>query len=259
MFQYNFRSKLIKHGWLRATSEGGNKSQSWHRIKNNATKTISDLVLLHEKLPQEKKDELYNLQNLKKLFDTLLPYSGNNDIVKLDIACYLAERSINVFRFHHMNSNKNTMAMSSVVSEYLDRASQICSDITYKEKFERTELRIPKEELRYLANWKQISTREKGNLESFLGEVMDLITDKVNIRYPQYGDDIDGDFEDVYSNKKYYFRLGLDNPRNTASLFITDKKGYEIVQKFTVKIDKGDYLLYYGKEEINKMKEKGIW
>lgn len=258
MLQNEFRSKLIKHGWLQAISEGGNKSQSWRRIKDKATRTISDLVLLHEKLPQEKKDELYNLQNLKKFFDSLLPYPSDDNIVKLDIACYLAEKSINVFRSYHMNNNKNTIAIASVVSDYLDKASQICNDITYKEKIKKTEISIPKEELRYFANWKQISTREKGNLVSFLCEVLDLITDEVNINYPLYEDHIEGDFEDAYEKKKYYFRLSLDYPRNTASLIITDKERIKIVRKFTVKIHNGDYLLYYGKEEIKILKDLGI-
>ncbi len=70
---------------------------------------------------------------------------------------------------------------------------------------------------------------------------------------------MDGDFEDVYDGEKHYIKLTLNNNKDKADLLVTNRKGLKEIHPFNVKPKNDDYLLYYGKEEVKKMEEKGIF
>jgi hypothetical protein len=258
MFQKPFRKKLMKHGWLEAAKEGGNESQSWRRAKNNVITAISDMILLYQKLPQDKRNELFKLQNFKDFFDILLLYEKPQNLVKLDIANYLITKSIYLFQIEHSLQNKNTQVLASVINDYLKKALEICNDIIYKEKLSRIDIKIPKEELRYLCRWSEIVTREKNELGFFLADVMDLIMDKIDLTMSYDKKEIYGNCIGAYNEGSYDLRLTLNHSKDKANLIISNEKGLNEIQQFTVKTKDDDYLLYYGKLEIDKKKDKGI-
>lgn len=186
MFKLPFRIKLSKHGWLEASKEGGNQSQTLRRIKVYMKQDLADMTLLYKKLPKEKRDQLYNQENFSDIFELLLEHDNYDDPVKSSIAVSLVEKSLDYFKVEFSEQNKNTQVISSVIIDQLDKAKEICKDIVYKQKFKNIQHELPKEGLRYLASWSEIVVREKGNLESFLAEVLDLIPDKLNIHYSYY-------------------------------------------------------------------------
>lgn len=70
---------------------------------------------------------------------------------------------------------------------------------------------------------------------------------------------IEGQFVEAYFGVTYRIKLELNNTKDKASLFVTSPGKHKVVQQFTVKAQNNDYALYYGKEEIKKMNEKGIF
>jgi hypothetical protein len=245
MFSKPLRAKLIKHNWLKVAKDSGNESQLWRREKDNVLRAISDIVLLNKKLPQEKRDELYNLQNFKNVFDALLSFENTNTLVKLEISQYLLQKSIKIFKREHLRQNKNTPVSAEIINDYLNKALEICKDIAYKDKIKQTPLEIQKEGIRYLCSWSEVIEREKRNLQDFIVDLTGLMPIKFNLRYiDSKKNKITGDFEDQ-SGDKCYIELTLGYTKDKANLLIYDKKDYEVKEEITVKQKNNDFLLYY--------------
>ncbi len=258
MFKQPFRSKLYKHTWLEVAEEDTNAYQTWGRIKDSLKEDLADMVLLYKKLPKEKRDELYTQENFKDILNLLLQHEKYDDSIKLSIAVYLVEKSLDFFKIEFLKQNRNTLEIANAINDSLDKAKAICKDIVYKQKMENIKLEFPKEELRYLASWNELLVREKGELEFFLADVMDLISDKVDLHYSSIGNSFFGDFLEVNYKDKFRIHLELNNAKNKAILTVTNEDGFKETVQFTVKAYKDDYLLYYGKSEIEKMESKGI-
>jgi hypothetical protein len=253
MFKKPFRSKLIKHGWLAAAKEGGNESQSWRRVKDQVKTAISDMILLYKELPQDKRNELFNLYNLNGFFDILLSYEDTTDVVDLDMESYLIEMSISKFQSTYRKQNRNTLILANVINEYLQKTIQICKDIAYKEKLNRIEIIIPREELRYLCSWSEVIDREKGMLENFLIRAMAVYFNKAHLQMSKNKTEICGKcIDEIYGNT-FDLRLVLNQTKDKADLIVTHENGREAKQQFIVKSINNDYLLYYGKSANEQM------
>lgn len=87
---------------------------------------------------------------------------------------------------------------------------------------------------------------------------MDLIPDKVDLHYSSSGNSFFGDFQEVNYKDKFHIHLELNGSKDKAILTVTTEGGFKESVQFTVKPYKDDYLLYYGRSEIEKMKSKGI-
>lgn len=246
MFSKPLRAKLIKHNWLKVAKDSGNESQLWRREKDNVLRALSDIVLLNKKLPQEKRDELYNLQNFKNVFDVLLSFENANKLVKLEISQYLLQKSIMVFKWENSRQNKNTSAMAEIINDYLYKALDICKDIAYKEKIKQIPLEIQKEGIRYLCSWSEITERENRNLQEYIVHRFGLVPDKLNLHHNYPNHEIKGEFEYFGEpSGKYYIKLTLNGLKDKASIMIHDKKGYEEEEQLIVKQKNEDYLIYY--------------
>jgi hypothetical protein len=124
--------------------------------------------------------------------------------------------------------------LASVINDYSDKASEICKDITYKEKMSQINLVIPKERLRYLGSWKELVKRDKNNLIGFFIEVWYLILD--DISFTHFSDnEIIGNFIDVNDKETYKFRLNLNNAKDKTILAVYNNKGFNANEQFIVK------------------------
>ncbi len=258
MFKKPFRSKLIKHTWLEVIKEGGNEYQTFRRINDGMIEDLADMVLLYKKLPKEKRDELFTQENFKDIFNLLLEHEKYDDSMKLSIAVFLVEKSLQFFKIEFSKQNRNTQVIANVINDQLDKAKEICKDIVYNQKMKNIEPEFPKEELRYLASWNELAVREKGELENFLATVMDLIPEKFDLHYSSINNSYYGDFQEVNYKDNFYLHLELNNVKDKAILTVTPDGGFKESIQFTVKPHEDDYLLYYGRSEIEKMKSKGI-
>ncbi|MDN5868338.1 MAG: hypothetical protein L0H55_13205 [Candidatus Nitrosocosmicus sp.] len=245
MFKESFRKKLIEQGWLEAVKEGGNEHQSWRRVKNNTKTAISDLVLLYEKLPQEKRDEIFNLQNFEELFNQLLTPMESSNQTRLELANYLIKKLIILFKREHTLQNRNTIVLGNVINEYLDKALEICKDIFYLRKMNKVPKEISKEGIRYLCSWSELIDREKNNLEQFISDKHGLFPFEINIEHNLSKKfEIKGNFEDQ-GREKYFLKLYLNESKSEANLLIQDKNDYKTIDQFIVKHLNNEYLLYY--------------
>jgi hypothetical protein len=255
MFKKPIRDKLRKHGWLEVAKEGGNESQSWRRTKDNVTTAISDMRLLYNKLPQDKREELFNLQNFKDLFDILIYPINLSDLVKLEIANYLVSKSILLFQSIHRGQNENTRTLSSVVNDYLKKAIEICNDITYRERLDHiNNNNLPKEGLTYLASWNEIVDREENNLRSFISDLIDKLIGEIYLEMSYDKKEISGKVIEYYTSEPYDMRLTISDTKDRADLLISNENGFKATQQFIVKSYNYDYLLYYRTSEIEKIK-----
>ena len=48
------RKKINERNWLEIEKQESNPTQMWHRLRDNAKKAINDLILLSQKLPEDK-------------------------------------------------------------------------------------------------------------------------------------------------------------------------------------------------------------
>ncbi|MDN5845540.1 MAG: hypothetical protein L0H53_04620 [Candidatus Nitrosocosmicus sp.] len=245
MFKEAFRIKLKEQGWLDAIKEGGNEYQSWRRIKNNTQTTIDDLILLYEKLPQEKRDEIFNLKNFEGLFNHILtPWEPNNE-TRLEMANFLIKKSIFLFKREFSFQNKNTVVLNSVISDYLEKAIEICKDIFYISKMDQVPKEIPKDSLKYLCSWSEVTTREKNNLQQFIADKYGIFPFEFNINFNMSNKfEIKGDFNDQ-GGEEYFFQLKLNLSALNAVLIIYNKKKYKTTEEFIIKQKNDDYPIYY--------------
>ena len=100
MFKKPFRSKLYKHSWLEVAEEDTNTSQTWGRIKDSLKEDLADMVLLYKKLPKEKRDQLYTQENFRDVLNLLLEHEKCDDSIKLGIAAFLVEKSLDFFKIN---------------------------------------------------------------------------------------------------------------------------------------------------------------
>ena len=47
--------------------QDSNPTQTWNRIRDKANRGINDLILLAQKLPNDKQEELFNINNIKNI------------------------------------------------------------------------------------------------------------------------------------------------------------------------------------------------
>ncbi|ALI35564.1 hypothetical protein NMY3_01360 [Candidatus Nitrosocosmicus oleophilus] len=258
MFKKPFRSKLYKHSWLEVAEEDTNTSQTWGRIKDSLKEDLADMVLLYKKLPKEKRDQLYTQENFRDVLNLLLEHEKCDDSIKLGIAAFLVEKSLDFFKIEFLKQHHNTIEIANAINDPLDKAKAICKDIVYMQKMKNIKPEFPKEDLRYLASWNELAVREKGELENFLATVMDLVPEKIDLHYSSISNSFHGDFQEFYYKNKFYIHLELNSAKDKAILTVTHEGGFKESIQFTVKSREYDYLLYYGKSEIEKMKSKGI-
>ena len=259
MFKKGTRKTLLDPKQLVfKTPNMSNPSKTWRDYKRITNTAINDMILLYQKLDLEKRNELYNLNNFKRFFDILLKpdFDKSDNIVKLEMANHIIEKSIIIFKEKHKQQNQNTQILASIVIDYLDKASEICRDITYKEKMSNTDLVIPKEELISFGWWNELVKRDKINIENFLGDLWLIIPDgEINLRRHS-NTEIIGNFTDFITKAAYNIEFTLNGARDKANLSVYNKNGFNENVQFIVKPKHEDYLLYYVESAIEKIKAK---
>jgi len=245
------KKKLLEKGWLEALKEGGNISQSRGRITDQTIIALSDLALLYKKMPKEERDELFNLYNLRRFFDTILSPEDLNNVTKLDFVTYLIRMSINLFKEKYTESSKDTSTIASLVNDYLDKAADICEEITYKEKLNQSKFEIGDKKKEYLCEWHKIPTRDKIRLKDFIKSNMSF-TPQNFVIFNKKDDEIKGSFSDK-SGLNFEVVFTLNKREKHAYLRINrifpsmENNPLYASQKFIINQIKDEYLLYYEK------------
>lgn len=257
MFNKKTRKELLELNTLRFTKdESSNPSGRWNRWKNQLNTEINDAVLLYQKLPLQKKNELYNLQTFKKLLDILLD-EGELNPTKIELADYCVRKSIKIFTKKFKSANPSTPALSSVINDYLDKASDICQDISYRERRSEMNRKFPVEDNRYLFTWDDVTKREKGRLTNYLSHVLNILVDEIKLIQYHRRNSIKGTIKDIH-DLNYSIEITRDIARKKAKLIIQNNEGFSVEKLFDMKPDNGKHLVYYEKSDQELLQEFGV-
>lgn len=262
IFHSDTNKRLREQGWLAVINEGGNPSQARSRITESAIAALSELGLLYRKMPIEERDELFNLYNLKRFFDTLLSTECLNSVTKLDFVTYLIRLSINLFKEKYTESNKDTNTVTSLVNDYLDKAAAICEEIAYKEKLNQSKFELENKKMEYLCEWYKIPTRDKIRFKDFIKSNLNFVPQNF-IVYHYKDDEIRGSFSDNY-DQNFEIILTLNRMGKRAFLRINhifasmENNPIYASQNFIINQTKDEYLLYYEKSTFKVSKNKTL-
>jgi hypothetical protein len=250
MLKNETRKMLKKKTWSDFLKESGNPSQKKGRIEEQVIVALADLVLLYEKMDKEDRNVLFNLHNLKKLFDTLQNAYDLNDIVKMDVALYMMKKSIEIFKEKCSENNKDSYTIANLINEHLDKAFDICDDLVNREKISQSQGNSTKSQEKYLCSWYKIIKRDRNILKEFIKNKVKFIPKNFDIYHDLKTDIISGQFENN-EGRIYTIKFTINKVESTAFLLI-QSVGDHFQQRFTIHNRNDEYLLYYSPSGFEK-------
>lgn len=173
MLEKSTLRRLMQHNWLDILRNERNPSQFWIRIRSQVDRAINQLSLLTTKLPDDKQEEVFSYDNIKKLIISLLNkdnYADSaqelSDTRRTHLAALLVEEGIKVCIKKYELLLSETPALTGPTIEHLNKAKDICKDIAYKVDSNQRE--FVEEKLTYLFNWNRIPGNDSKKLIEFI-------------------------------------------------------------------------------------------
>ena len=174
MLSKQLRKNLSERNWLNIERQESNPSQTWLRLKKQSITAINDLILLANKLPEDKQKEIFSPARVEALVVQIL-YLGifsqshkDFNSRKSEIAARLIKRGIDLNINQYVNSSPDTPSLIKPTLDHLRQTVDICNDISYKMKLNSIDEEMEGSEYRYLFSWKNMLTREESRLISFI-------------------------------------------------------------------------------------------
>jgi hypothetical protein len=251
------RRKLNEQNWLRIIEQDSNATQTWKRLRDKAITAINDLILLAEKLPDDKQEEIFNKHNIDKLANSiLLPLRKDFDYDEYDsrrtrLAAILAEKGIK-----KCISQTTKIIRPGLLSEELipglRKSISSCNEIAIETEARNVESQSTT--LTYLFDWNKVpGNHEDNELKQFLKYKynQDWVEDAIIKRRKNS--------KIIFINPKrinnsHSIHITLANDKTNANLLIYDYNGKEIVNRNLVVKYNGDRTLVYYKR--NKRRKK---
>lgn len=174
MLSKSMRKSLYERNWLDIENQESNPSQTWRRLKDRSIVAINDLILLANKLPEDKQREIFSPTRVEALIVQILYlgiYSRSQhdfNSRKSEIAARLIRRGIDLNVYQYVNSSPETSSLIEPTLDYLKKTVNICNDISYKIKLKNIHEEGEATEHRYLFSWNNMLTREESRLISFI-------------------------------------------------------------------------------------------
>lgn len=247
--------------------ETSNPSIVWKRYKQQGKEAIDDTTLLYQKLPRDKRNELYNLKIFEKLFETLFD-EGDIDYVKIELANFCINKALRIIKKEILLQNKYTKSMAHPLIEIMEKAQDISQDLKYKEEILYIRSLYSSEVDRYLFSWNKVGNREKMRLVNYIHDVLEIPPFDFKFINSK-GNPIKGTFKDE-KEFTYKFRISINYVKLEADFLIdcadsetTVKRQFKVVKfkadgKKRVEendYDVSDYILYMDKADLVKWKE----
>ena len=224
------RKRISERNWLDIEKQDSNPSQLWRRLKEESITAINDLILLANRLPDDKQREIFSPTRVEDLITQII-YIGffsqsheNFNSRKSEIAARLIKRGIDLIINQYMNTSSETPSLIKPTLDHLNQSVDICNDISYKMKLKNIDEELKGLEYQYLFSWNNMLTREKNRLINFiLSKTGDFISnifkvkkDKGDRRVIDFGIDT-GDSESIQGT----FQITINNtyPRAEACIF----------------------------------------
>lgn len=252
------RKQLNEQNWLNIIEKDSNATQTWKRLRDKAITAMNDLILLAEKLPNDKQEEIFNRPNIDKLANSILfPLRKDFDYDEYDsrrtrLAAILAEKSIRKCISQTSKIVRRPEFIEDLITG-LRKSISNCAVIALET--EVISIESQNTILTYLFDWNNVlGNNEDNKLKQFLkyNYNQDWLEDARIKR--------NKDNKTIFINPKrnnnsnsIYIRLADD--KTNANLLIRDANGKKIVNRNLVVKDNGDRtLVYYKKNKRGKKK-----
>jgi predicted nucleic acid-binding protein len=237
--------------------EDSNATQTWKRLKDNAITAITDIILLAEKLPNDKQEEIFNIHNIDKLANSILfPLRKDFDYDEDDsrrtrLAAILAEKGIRKCISQYSRITRPEFSEDQITG--LRKSISKCNEIALQVELRKAESRNIK--LRYLFDWNKVFDSDGNN------ELKQFLKDKYNQDWVE-----DVQVERSKDNKTIYINhtrinnsnsisITLADDKTNANLLICDADGKKIVNRnLIVKDNDGNISVYYKRNKRRKKK-----
>jgi hypothetical protein len=170
MFTKNLRKIILEHDWVDIMKRSSNTTQTWRRIRDEATRGLNDLTLLAKKLPDDKQQEIFD----NKISDFLSAILGIDPTIGLvehqpnlryldprttKLAAELANIALNFCIYQHEFLLKDMPTQLKLTTEQLLRSEKICDELAYKLRITKLEEDSREENLIYLFEWNELKRR----------------------------------------------------------------------------------------------------
>jgi hypothetical protein len=138
MLGRTIRKRLYKQKWLEAMEDDSNPTQTWTRTRSKAQRALKDLKLLAETLPDDKQNQIFNVENICPLLELILRQPVWNDpkFEVLDarrsrLAAANAEVSLNkcINQYEKLEKGED---IRDLVVNHLQLAIGLCNNIASK-------------------------------------------------------------------------------------------------------------------------------
>jgi len=178
MLRKQMRKKILEHSWLELEKHESNPTQTWRRIRDEMVSAIDDIILLAQKLPEDKQKEIFTHSRIDGLIQNML-YKGDlyhfqdhyQDIFdprRSELAAILVERGVHLNSVQYRLLNKDTLSLVEPTINHLNQSVSICKDIARKLELKKIEEEAEQLELVYLFSWKKMLREENGRLMDFI-------------------------------------------------------------------------------------------
>src|ERR671919_2107619 len=239
MLTQPMRKKISERNWLDIEKQDSNPSQLWRRLKEESIKAINDLILLANRLPDDKQREIFSPTRVEDLITQII-YIGffsqsheNFNSRKSEIAARLIKRGIDLIINQYMNTSSETPSLIKPTLDHLNQSVDICNDISYKMKLKNIDEELEGLEYQYLFSWNNMLTREKNRLINFIcSKTGDFVSNIFKVK-KEKGDRrvidfvIDtGDSESIQGT----FQITINNTHTRAEACIFDAR-HQVIWK----------------------------
>lgn len=244
MFKGPFRRKLIEHNWLSINEEDTNPTQQWNRIKMQAIRTLRDLALLSDKLPLEKRNELFTNENISPLINSITKLTKDENTgnilqyPNMDMVFNLVDQGIEVILERYRVMSFDSPNLAQITIDQLQRARGICQDIVNISRNEKLENETKNENIHYLFTWNEIKSRDLRRFTKFIYNFIEKedngrLMKKFNVMRYSYFENID--FKDQKSKLVVTIFDQIDNTVIGQVYLVLDSENSKCDLRITVR------------------------
>jgi hypothetical protein len=260
------RTKIREHNWMKIEEADSNPTQTWRRLKDQSIEAINDLILLAQKLPEDKQKEIFTVSMIDNFVRQILYLGGESPAYpdglnprKAELAAILVRRGVDVNSYQYLQLNVDTPLLVKPTVDHLRQSSNICNEISYKLKLRNVEEEAEKMKYRYLFSWNNMLGREKRRLLNFIGEKIggDEYIEIFQGSIKRSDKTIEFKFGQTFEKEEVYgsFHITISDSKNRADITIFDEVNGDVLEMdLLVKETPGDsdFRIYMKRNDRTK-------
>ncbi len=264
MLGKSLQKKLLTQNWIDVMNHDSNPTQTWHRIREKANRAINHLILLADKMPDEKQQEIFDKEKIFRLMRSILWKNDIDDIEKTfeglslngrrtALAETLVMIATEVCVKQYKLLMKDTPNLAEPTISHLTQSAAICRDIAYRSELIERDMDAEKRGLVYLFEWNKISmTNCPSRLAEFIRkEAKFLYIEFTYIVVSKEGKNISGKFTypPLDPGSSWSFILDLNDTKTGVTFHLIDENGNERARKNLVVKKEHDNIVVYTKKK----------